>query len=191
MRDIQEILKQHASWLRGEKEGLRASLSGANLSGVDLSKANLSKANLSKAYLSEANFFKANLSGADMSEANLSGVDFSGADLSGADLFMANLFKANLSEANMFMAHLHGANLHRADLSRTKQVIMKFSSSRDEVFSIDNMVYIGCKSYSIDYWLLNYEEIGLWQKYTPQQIEEYGLILKHIKAVLKIRRGED
>lgn len=57
--NILDILDKHAAWLRGEPEGVKADLTGANLPGADLSKANLSGANL----------FGANLSGADLSKA--------------------------------------------------------------------------------------------------------------------------
>jgi len=75
-KELQEVLKAHAAWLKNQSEGTRA----------DLYKANL---------------YKANLSGAD-----LSGADLSGADLSGADLIYANLYKADLSGANLSRANL-------------------------------------------------------------------------------------
>ena len=100
--NILDILDKHAAWLRGEPEGVKADLTGANLTGADLSKGDLSGANLSEA----------NLSGANLSEANLSW-----ADLSGAHLFGANLFGANLSWADLSGAHLFGANLSKANLS--------------------------------------------------------------------------
>ncbi|WP_369523587.1 pentapeptide repeat-containing protein, partial [Anaerotruncus colihominis] len=45
--NILDILDKHAAWLRGEPEGVKADLPGANLSKANLSGANLSKANLS------------------------------------------------------------------------------------------------------------------------------------------------
>ena len=62
---LTEILSAHKAWLRGEPDGNRA-----NLSGADLSEANLSEADLSGANLSRADLSGANLSGADLSEAN-------------------------------------------------------------------------------------------------------------------------
>ena len=70
--NILDILDKHAAWLRGEPEGVKADLPGANLSKANLSGANLSKANLSGANLSKANLSKANLSGANLSGADLS-----------------------------------------------------------------------------------------------------------------------
>lgn len=102
--NIKDILDKHAAWLRGEPEGVKADLTGANLSKANLSWANLSKANLTGANLSGANLFGANLSEANLSEANLSW-----ADLSWADLYEANLYEANLSWANLFGAGLAGA----------------------------------------------------------------------------------
>ena len=132
--NIKDILDKHAAWLRGEPEGVKADLTGANLTGADLTGANLtgahlsganltgadlsganltgahlSWANLLRTNLSKANLSKANLTGADLSKANLSWADLSWADLSWADLYEANLYEANLSWANLF-----GAGLARA-----------------------------------------------------------------------------
>lgn len=71
-KDLAEVLKLHKKWLRGEKEGIRANLRGADLSGANLSAANLRAADLSGANLSAANLRSANLSGANLSGANLS-----------------------------------------------------------------------------------------------------------------------
>ena len=113
--ELKDILDKHSKWLRGEEEGSRAYLSGADLSGADLSGAYLSGADLRGADLS-----RAYLSGADLSRAYLRGAYLSGADLSGANLSGANLSGANLSWANLSRADLSGTcidpelvNLHR------------------------------------------------------------------------------
>lgn len=124
--NIKDILDKHAAWIRGEPEGVKAdltganlskaNLTGANLSGAKLLRTNLSKANLSKANLSGAHLFgadlsKAGLSGANLSKANLPAADLAGADLPAADLSKANLSGADLSGANLTEANLSGANL--------------------------------------------------------------------------------
>ncbi len=116
--EIKEILEKHAKWLRGDNNGERAYLSGADLSRANLSGADLSGANLSGAYLSGAYLSGADLSGANLSGAYLSGADLSGADLSGADLSRAYLSRADLSGADLSGANLSGAYLSGADLSR-------------------------------------------------------------------------
>jgi len=67
---IKLALDEHAKWLRGESDGVRANLRRANLSG-----ANLSWANLNGADLREANLSGADLREADLREANLSGAN--------------------------------------------------------------------------------------------------------------------
>jgi len=84
--ELAVILDAHRRWLIGDKDGIRAYLSGAYLRRAYLSGADLSGANLSGADLSGANLSRANLSGADLSGANLSGANLSGADLSRANL---------------------------------------------------------------------------------------------------------
>ena len=82
--NIKDILDKHAAWLRGEPEGVKADLTGANLSGAPLSWAKLLRTNLTEANLLRTNLTGAPLSGANLSKANLSGADLSGADLSKA-----------------------------------------------------------------------------------------------------------
>ena len=89
--ELQSLLEKHQRWLRGDVDGIRANLGGANLSGANLSGANLNLANLG---------------GANLNLANLSGASLSGANLSGANLNLANLGGANLNLANL------GNNVH-------------------------------------------------------------------------------
>ena len=126
--NIKDILDKHAAWLRGEPEGVKADLTGANLTGADLTGANLTGADLSKADLSGANLYEANLSwakllrtnlsGANLSKANLSGANLSGANLSGANLVGADLSRTHLPGADLSKANLSGANLSKANLSK-------------------------------------------------------------------------
>ena len=68
--ELNEILRKHELWLRGDPSGARADLSGANLIRANLSGANLSGANLIRADLSGANLYGANLYEADLSGAD-------------------------------------------------------------------------------------------------------------------------
>jgi hypothetical protein len=65
---LQQVLELHLKWLRNEKGGIRADLSGANL--ID---ANLIDANLRGANLIGANLRGADLRGANLIDANLRG----------------------------------------------------------------------------------------------------------------------
>ena len=114
--NIKDILDKHAAWLRGEPEGVKADLTGANLTGADLTGAHLAGADLTGAHLTGADLSKGDLSAANLSGANLSGANLSWADLSGANLSAANLSEAHLSKANLTGANLSEANLSWADL---------------------------------------------------------------------------
>ncbi len=130
--NILDILDKHAAWLRGEPEGVKADLTGANLTGADLTGANLTgadlsganlfEANLSGAHLSWAKLLRTNLSKANLFEANLSGANLVGGNLSRTHLPGADLSKANLSKANLSGANLSGANLSGADLSEALNI---------------------------------------------------------------------
>ena len=113
-KEIKRKLDLHLKWLRGERGGERADLSGADLSGANLSCADLSRANLSWANLSEADLSGANLSWANLFRSDLSGANLSCADLSGAKLPGADLSGANLSCVDLFGADLTGVILDYA-----------------------------------------------------------------------------
>ena len=113
--ELGRILEKHSLWLRGDPNGERA-----NLSGADLREADFGGANLSRSDLSETRFNRANLSGANLRGCNLRGADLRLADLRGADLSMTDLSgailcSANLSEADLYSANLNGANLSGAN----------------------------------------------------------------------------
>ena len=78
---IEEILKKHALWLQGLKEGERANLEGANLEGANLVGVKLIRANLKGANLMDANLKGANLRCTDLMGANLKGANLMGAGL--------------------------------------------------------------------------------------------------------------
>ncbi len=136
--DLPEVLRLHAVWLQGNRDGRRADLTGAdltganlagadltgadltgaNLAGADLARANLACANLACANLARANLARANLAGANLAGANLARANLADADLTRAGLACANLAGANLADANLADANLAGANLARANLAR-------------------------------------------------------------------------
>jgi len=99
-------LRLHKLWLKGDKGGVRANLSGANLSRADLS-----GTDLSRAYLSGTDLSRAYLMDAYLSRADLSGTDLSGTDLSRANLMGANLMGARLEYADLINADLKGAKI--------------------------------------------------------------------------------
>ena len=105
--ELNEILRKHDLWLKGDFNGARANLNGANLYGANLYGANLNGANL----------YGANLYGA-----NLYGADLNGADLNGANLYGANLIRADLIRADLIRADLNGANLRGANLRGAKNL---------------------------------------------------------------------
>jgi uncharacterized protein YjbI with pentapeptide repeats len=78
---LDEILRLHSAWYRGQAAGARANLYGANLGGANLGDANLGDANLYGANLRGANLYGANLGGANLGGANLGGANLGGANL--------------------------------------------------------------------------------------------------------------
>ena len=115
-KNLKEVLELHKKWLKEEKGGEKADLSGEDLSDIDLKDINLRYVFLSYANLENANLENANLIGANLSDANLIGANLIGANLSYANLENANLKGVNLTDANLTRANLIDANLTRANL---------------------------------------------------------------------------
>ncbi len=113
--DLKKVLADHALWLHGDAQGVRANLWRANLAGSDLAGSDLRHANLWHADLRHAD-----LTGADLQCANLQGANLTGANLWGANLWGANLTGADLSRADLSRADLSRANLSRANLTGCK-----------------------------------------------------------------------
>ena len=157
--ELKNKISLHLLWIEGDKKGERANLYGADLSGADLSRA------------------------------NLYGADLSGANLSGADLSRANLYGANLSGANLSGANLYGANLSGANLSKTileGKAILSFQFEKHTAYFYGTeKLKIGCHTHPIKYWLKNYKQIGLQEKYTPKQVKMYLNFVKHCAKILK------
>lgn len=119
---LNNILKNHEKWLRGEDGGVRANLRGADLSG----------ANLHGADLSEANLCEANLRGADLRGANLSGADL---DYSCIPLWCGSL-KANMDDRQIkqLMYHIMSIVMHSTNVS----VELKEKLLTDDNLSVAN-----------------------------------------------------
>lgn len=114
---MSRILEDHARFLQGQDNGVRADLSGADLHKMNLSGANLNYANLAGARMDGTSLKEAKLSFADMSKANLREADMRRADLTETNLSEANLTGAQLNGVELFRANLHKAVLRRTDLT--------------------------------------------------------------------------
>ena len=104
------------------------------------------------------------------------------------------LSRANLRGANLFGADLRGADLRWADLRwadlRARQYVCQIHASRHEIIAVDDDVRIGCHRKPLAEWLETFEAVGRENKYTGDEIAEYGGWLRQIAAVLAARRGE-
>jgi uncharacterized protein YjbI with pentapeptide repeats len=163
---LNRILEEHKLWLEsGGSEGKRANLWGANLG-------------------------RANLGGANLERANLGGADLWGANLGRANLGGANLWGANLEEANLGGADLRGANLREADLRRadlSHTCVTGFYCGKDFGFHHEGYVKIGCVGMPLQDWLMKYKEIGKEHGYSGEDIQRYGIMLKALEFISKIK----
>ena len=90
-------------------------------------------------------------------------------DLRGADLRRADLTGANLI----------GASLLGADISHTE--IKSFNLGNHfawlhigEQYPKGSYLKIGCYGESLSHWMDNYEQLGLKNEYSKQEIKDYG-----------------
>ena len=142
--ELKQIVDKHEKWLKGEPDGERAWLSGANLTNTDLSGVNLCQADLSYADLGNANLKDANLSRANLRSATLycanlirTRLDYAClayANLSFADLLFTKLYNADLCKANLFNADLRYAELLGVDWSFANLIEAELSDAKNIPF---------------------------------------------------------
>jgi uncharacterized protein YjbI with pentapeptide repeats len=141
-------------------------------------------ADLKNVDFDEQPFRDIDLEGFDFCSANLEG-----ADLSYVDLTRVNLYNANLQNAILEGAELNNVNFHKANLKGLNIDGTNFYSKIDlmdtELISAQlgkhlavfqpstRRLNIGCQSHLLDYWLANYEEIGIDVGYSEKEIEIY------------------
>ena len=103
-------------------------------------------------------------------------------EIKGETLVGANLRRADLREADLQRANLRGANL-------PPNLIILYGSQH-VIIAIDADIRIGCHFKPLAFWLKHYDEIGTKENYTPVEIAEYGLHLRHIQALIELRNGK-
>jgi hypothetical protein len=171
--ELEKILELHNLWTRGEVEGKRARLIGADLRRADLRKANLSKADLTEADLTEADLTEADLTEADLTEADLHRADLRYLYMTRCILVNANLTDAILRGADLRGADLRGADLRYAILNEAMGPFATFSGGRDYGIATCTHISIGCEWHTHDEWRKCYAVIGDANGYTPEEIERY------------------
>lgn len=117
--ELDETIKKHGRYMRGELGGARAVLQYRNLSGLNFSRKDLSQADFTGSLFREANmveanfkstsFFACDLRNANLRDANLSRVDFRGAYVSGADLTGADMTDADMREGKVMKRGKEGS----------------------------------------------------------------------------------
>ena len=117
---LQEILNNHALWLKNKNEGKRADFGPYILSKKDLSGLDLSEANFYNTALLNANFENTILKGANFKGAKAEKAKFSNCDLSSADFSLADLEGANFENANIENTVFIGAILKNTNFNNTK-----------------------------------------------------------------------
>ena len=101
------------------------------------------------------------------------------ANLRDANLIGADLRDANLRDANLRGADLRGADLRGADFNENNFVVFIYGTKHILQYN-QGMLRIGCEVYPVEYWIKNYNVIGLKYDYSDIEISEY---FKYIKMI--------
>lgn len=159
--DIKQLLSDHHEWLYFNTPGKRAAFWRTNLMNVDFSGADLRSAYFGGTILHNANF----------NGANLEAADFFGAELVGADLRGANLQRTDL----------RCANLHHTLLDSP---IYQFYLGKDSAVAMKDQLQVGCLFHPWETWLNDYEQIGYRAKYSTDEIDAHGKVIKLYHSLL-------
>lgn len=112
-KELDQKIKQHAMYLRGQVGGARAVIQYKDLSGLHLANRDLSQAdftgcllvncNLSSSNFSGTTFFACDLRHSDCRDSNFSRCDLRGSYLSGVNMTGANLKEADMREGKIML----------------------------------------------------------------------------------------
>ena len=169
--ELNEILKEHELWLKGEGEGERADLSYTNLSGMDLKGVNLKRAILTHTDLVYADLKYANLAYADLRYADLRCADAENVDFMSADLKYAKLSDANLKRANFKYADSRFADFKYADLRYACAISTGFEGADFEsaILRYANLKHADLEGVNLKYADISYARLS-------------GALMKNIKV---------
>lgn len=146
---LQEILNNHALWLKNKNEGQRADFGPYILSKKDLSGLDLSEANFYNTALLNANFENTILRGANFKGAKAEKAKFSNCDLSNADFSLADLEEANFENANIENTVFIGAILKNTNFNNNKnESKADFRNTIKEEKSLSSQIEFAKKSLS-------------------------------------------
>lgn len=129
----------------------------------------------------------------DKTRKRLKALGLDPANLTGAVLIEANLRLADLTEAVLIGANLTGAVLTGAVLTEAvlTRAIGPFTTGqfgRHTAVAAGSYIAIGCERHDYDWWLANYEAVGLANGYSVYEIADYGAWIR--QAVARQRRIE-
>jgi hypothetical protein len=152
--DLNEMIRRHGLWLKGDPEGEKTDLSFMGLCGLDFSNANLQYADLHDANLRRANFSGADLKGTDLEEANLQN-----ANLKYVNFYEANLVDADLKGADLRWSNLEGSNFRRANLRRAD---LRDADLRDSTLKYANLENADLRGANLKGTDIDFSSLPLW-----------------------------
>lgn len=207
---LNKILDLHELWLEDNQKGEQAALFDKFLSKLDFSNRNLSSIFITKCTLVKADFSKSNLDNADLTICDLFMANFTETNLTNARFNESSLIDANLSNTNISNTNFGGTDLCRTNLSSSfytkspyfagayifktdftntifdnkPKIEFQFNGHLAYYFG-DDILHIGCKSESIDFWLESYKIVGEHYGYSKKEIKQYGDWIKYIAKLHK------
>lgn len=171
-KELNEILKLHSMWLKGNLKGVQANLrltqlGDVNLENKDLRYINFEASNLVGANLKNSCLFKANLKAANLKNANLEN-----ADLSCANLRFTTFRNANLKNVNFILAEIQSPDMHETG-------VLRFQFEKSEaIYTPCGILTIDSERLHVKKWLTYFIEFATKRNYTKFQIKMYKKFIK-------------
>lgn len=126
---LNEMIRLHGLWLKGDRRGKRANLENADLSNLCLKDANLRSANLTSVFCYRTNFVDADLRGANLQGGEFNYCTFEGANLAGANcqclkVCVCDFLNANFKNTNFSNTFFIDSPVPKSALANSQRVHM-------------------------------------------------------------------
>lgn len=181
-------LEKHRLWLNNETGGVLASFYRVDFTGFDFTGMDLTGAVFIGCIFDGAIF-----EGTKLNRAELFGSRFYGTTFRGADLIETRLGNSDFREVNLDGTILYNVDLRKSTWSNLKDPpfpIYNFSLGKHLAVATPEYLVIGCVQYKWGVWLKSFKKIGRFYRYSEEEIERYGKVIKLYAELLGVSKGK-
>lgn len=139
--EMNEILKLHEMWLKGEKNGVRARIEERDLFGLNMIGANLQHAIITRSFIKNCNMDYANMLNANIINTTIAYSSMNNVVLTSSSIVNVNMTEISMQGTNLHKAIICESTIQGCDIkeSNFERITLKHSTVSDSSLAKSNM----------------------------------------------------